>query len=234
MILMIERVKTGIPGLDELIEGGIPKESTVLLAGVAGAGKTIFGVQFVYNGALYHNEPGVYISLEEDPERIVKNISLTFGWDLRSLMEKNLLSFITAELYSFEKLIDMIEGQVSKIGAKRLVIDPSTVLGLYFEKTLEVRKSILEISKLLKRLGCTSLLISEVPEGSKRISSFGVEEFVADGIIILYYFKEEGFFTRALCVRKMRATNHDTGIHPIQITSNGIVVFPKERIFEKS
>ncbi|MCS7106263.1 MAG: hypothetical protein NZ942_03035 [Candidatus Aenigmarchaeota archaeon] len=228
---MVERVKTGIPGLDDLINGGFPQSSTILLSGVAGAGKTIFCLQFIYNGAYVYNEPGVYISLEEEPERIINYAAEGFNWNFKDLVERKMVSFVSAEMYSFEKLRDLIETEVTKLKAKRLVIDPSTILGLYFEKVLQVRKSILDLTKLVKRLGCTTILVSEIEEGSGKISSLGVEEFIVDGIIILYYIKEAGFYTRGLCVRKMRATDHDSGLHPIQITKNGIVVFPKEQIF---
>lgn len=230
---MIERVKTGIKGLDELINGGIPKESTVLLSGGAGTGKTLFAFQFLYNGAVKHKEPGVYVSLEEEPERLIKNVSIAFGWDLNSLMKKKLLSVVKVELYNFDKLKALIQDEVDRIKAKRLVIDQSTVLGLFFEKKLQVRKSIFELSRMLKNLGCTTIVISEITEGQQGISAFGVEEFVADGIVILYYLKEGNVFTRALSIRKMRTTSHDTGIHPIQITKEGIEVFPTEQVFEQ-
>ncbi|MEM5882734.1 MAG: ATPase domain-containing protein [Candidatus Aenigmatarchaeota archaeon] len=228
---MVERIKTGIPGLDDLIAGGFPQSSTILLSGVAGAGKTIFCLQFIYNGAYVYNEPGVYISLEEEPERLISYAAEEFNWNFKELIEKKMVSFVSAEMYSFEKLRDLIETEVIRLRAKRLVIDPSTILGLYFEKALQVRKSILDLTRLVKRLGCTTILVSEIEEGSGKISGLGVEEFVVDGIIILYYIKEAGFYTRGLCVRKMRATDHDSGIHPIQITRNGLVVFPKEQIF---
>ncbi|MDI6798687.1 MAG: ATPase domain-containing protein [Candidatus Aenigmarchaeota archaeon] len=230
---MIERVKTGIKGLDELMGGGIPRGSTVLLSGGAGTGKTLFGIQFLYNGAIRYKEPGVYVSLEEEPGRVIKNTLDAFGWDLNSLINKKLLSVIKAELYNFDKLKALIEDEVDRIKAKRLVIDQSAILGLFFEKKFQVRKSIFELSKMLKNLGCTTVIVSEIPEGTPAISSFGVEEFVADGIIILHFLREGNVLTRALSVRKMRTTYHDTGIHPIQITKKGIEVFPTEQVFEQ-
>lgn len=227
---MIDRVKTGIPGLDELIGGGIPKESSILLTGVAGTGKTILAMQFLYNGALHFNEPGIYVSMEEEPHRLIRNFSSNFGWDIQELIDKKLLSFITAELYSFEKLRNLIETEISSIKATRIVIDPITILGLYFERTQDVRKCIVELSRSLKDLGCTTLLVSELPEGSKGISTFGAEEFVADGIIILHYLEKPGGSNIAVSIRKMRNTGHDTGFHPVQITQSGAVIFSKEQI----
>jgi len=229
----VERVKTGIEGLDELINGGIPANSTVLLSGVAGSGKTLFAFQFLYNGAVKYKEPGVYVSLEEEPERIIKSVTSTFGWNLKNLIKKRKLSVVKAELYNFDKLKMMIQDEVDRIKAKRLVLDQSTILALFFERPLEVRKGIFELSRMLRKLGCTTLLISELTEGKKGISAFGVEEFVVDGIIILYYIKEGNVFTRALSIRKMRNTAHDTGVHPIRITKKGIIVYPTEQVFEQ-
>lgn len=229
----LTRVKTGIEGLDELLNGGIPAHSTVLLSGVAGSGKTLFAFQFLYNGIVKYKEPGVYISLEEEPERIIESVRNTFGWDLEKLIRKKMLSVVKAELYNFDKLKMLIQDEVDRIKAKRLVIDQSTILALFFERPLEVRKGIFELSRMLRKLGCTTLLISELTEGKKGISAFGVEEFVVDGVIILYYIKEGNVFTRALSIRKMRNTAHDTGIHPVRITKKGITVYPTEQVFEQ-
>lgn len=228
----MERVKTGIKGLDELIGGGIPKGSTVLITGGPGTGKSTFGMNFLVNGALKYNEPGLYISLEEEAERLIKNVKSTFGWPIDDLVEKKLLKVVKAELYDFEKLKMMIENEVESRNVQRLVIDPSTVIGLYFENPLQIRRSMLELDKLLKRLGCTTFLICEVPEGHQGISVFGVEEFTSDGIIILYYLKAENVFIRALTVRKMRTTEHDKAIHPMGITKDGVVVYPTSKVFE--
>jgi len=227
----VERTKSGIKGLDELISGGFPRESTILITGGPGTGKTTFTLNYLINGALDYKEKGVYVSLEEEPARIINNIKSSFSWPVEELIKKKMLKFVRAELYDFDKLKIMIEDEVDAMKAKRLVIDPTTIISLFFEKPFEVRRNILELDRIVKKLGCTSLLVCEMPEGTKGISAFGVEEFVADGIIIMYYI-EDGRFTRALSVRKMRATRHDIGLHPIEITKDGIVVYPAER-FER-
>jgi len=225
---IIERVKTGIKGLDELIFGGFPKNSTILIAGTTGTGKTTFGLNFLVNGALKYKEPGVYVSLEEEPKRIIENIKSSFSWPIDKLIKKNSLKLVKAELYDFDKLKILIEDEVDAIKAKRLVIDPTTIISLYFEKPLEIRRGIVDLDRSVKKLGCTTLMTCEIPEGTRGISMFGVEEFVADGIIILFYHAKDTIL-RALTIRKMRATRHDTGIHPIEITRDGIVVYPSRR-----
>lgn len=224
------RVKSGIKGLDELISGGFPSASTVLVTGGAGTGKTTMCLNYLIQGALTYKEPGVFISLEEDPERIIWNAKTSFSWPVDDLIKKKLLKFVRAEVYDFDKLRMVIEDEVDSICAKRLVIDPTTVLSLYFEKPLEIRRGILDLDRMLKKIGCTTLLTSEVAEGLSGISAFGVEEFTADGIIILYYLRRENVFVRALTIRKMRATKHDTGIHPIEITKDGVIIYKNKLI----
>jgi KaiC/GvpD/RAD55 family RecA-like ATPase len=223
----IERTKSGIKGLDPLLSGGFPRESTIMLTGGPGCGKTTFSMNYLVNGALEYGENGVYVSLEEEPERVIRNSSACFNFPIQELIKKKKLKFVRAELYDFDKLKIMIEDEVDALKAKRLVIDPTTIISLFFEKPLEIRRGILDLDRVVKKLGCTSLLICEVPEGMKGISAFGVEEFVADGIIVMYHFRGEKY-TRALSIKKMRATRHDVGLHPIEITKEGIVVYPNE------
>lgn len=226
----IERTFSGIKGLDVLTRGGFPKWSTILVSGTPGTGKTILSIQFLVNGALEKNENGVYISLEEDVNRIKKYMNVAFDWPLEELEKKKKVFFIKSELYDFEAFKNLIETNVEKIGAKRLVIDPLTVISLFFERPLEIRRSLLELDKLLKRLSCTTMLTCEIPEGSNAISSFGVEEFTSDGIIVLSYFP--GTKPRGITIRKMRATDHDTDIHPFEIKSKkGVIIYPTEKLF---
>jgi KaiC/GvpD/RAD55 family RecA-like ATPase len=229
-MVKVERIKSGIEGFDELIEGGIPKNSLILLTGSCGTGKTTFGMQFLYQGATLYNEPGIYITLEEDPERLIKNMQL-YGWDIYKAMAEKKLLVIKAELYKFDALKSMIESNITRMGAKRVVIDTITSLGLFFKRPVELRRSIIEFGQLLKKLDCTVMMITEVPEGRPGISSFGVEEFICDGVVVLYYVRQKNVFYRAINVRKMRATNHSTKIHPVKITSEGITVYPKQELF---
>ena len=227
----IERIASGIKGLDALMKGGFPKWSTILVSGTPGTGKTILSIQFLVNGALEHNERGVYISMEEDVNRIKKYMNAAFGWPLEELEKKKKVIFIKSELYDFEAFKNLIETNVEKINAKRIVIDPLTVISLFFERPLEIRRSLLDLDKLLKKLCCTALLTCEIPEGSNTISSFGIEEFTSDGIILLSYYP--GAKPRGITIRKMRATDHDTDIHPFEIKfGKGIVVYPTEKLFK--
>lgn len=228
----IERVPTGIAGFDQLIEGGLPKNSTVLLVGPCGAGKSVFGMHFLVEGAK-KGEPGLFVSLEETQEA---NLAAwrQFGWNLSELIEDNKLLISEPELYDFEKLLAHIEDNAAKIRAKRLVIDSASLIGNYFQDTFKLRKAFINLAKLMERIKCTALIVNELPEGSEAISSYGVEEYVTDGVIVLYAVKHNEVFHRAVAVRKMQATNHSLKVHPIKLVApGGIKVYPDLRVFEK-
>jgi KaiC/GvpD/RAD55 family RecA-like ATPase len=226
----VQRVKTGIKGLDELMEGGVPEKSLILLTGTTGTGKSIFAMEFLVEGAI-NNEPGVYISLQESMEETMNQMRF-FGWPVDKLVEDGKLLIVQPELYNFDALLTAIEDAIDKVNAKRLVIDSISIIGMYFEKKFKIRKSLLEIAQLLKKMDCTCIAISEIGEGEVELSPFGIEEYIADAVIILYYAKKGSAFIRAMTIRKMRATKHSTKIHPIEIRrSEGIVVYPTEEVF---
>jgi len=226
----IKRIKTGVKGLDELIEGGVPEKSLILLTGTTGTGKSIFAMEFLVEGAI-HDEPGVYISLQESLEETMSQMRF-FGWPVDKLVEEGKLLIVQPELYNFDALMTAIEDAIDKVKAKRLVIDSISIIGMYFEKKFKIRKSLLEIAQLLKKLNCTCIAISEIGEGVVELSPFGIEEYIADAVIILYYAKKGSAFIRAMTIRKMRTTKHSTKIHPIEIRrSEGIIIYPTEEVF---
>jgi circadian clock protein KaiC len=226
----MEQVTTGIKGLDILLKGGLPKGSTTLVSGTPGSGKTILSMQFLVKGYLQAKEKGFYISLEEDVDRMEKYMSKAFGWPIKELRKKGNLIMLRSDVYDFEKFKDLLETTVEKNGIERVVIDPITVISLFFERPLEIRRSLLELDRLLKRLNCTSLLTCEIPEGTNAISSFGIEEFTSDGIIVLTY---KIGAPRGIVIRKMRLVDHDKEIHPFEIREGkGIIVYPTEKLFK--
>ena len=224
------RTKTGVPGLDDILYGGIPQNNLVVISGDPGSGKTCLCMEYLYSGAVKYNEPGIYISLEESAEELISFAEL-FDWDVKSLVKKGLISLITIELYDFDKLKNTIEDEVSRIGAKRLVIDPGVVFRLYFERELDARKRILSLGRMLKRIGCTALITNEISL-DKSSSLFGLEEYVADGVILLYHTKLEDRFIRSIGILKMRGTKISEKLHPIRITNEGIKVLAKQELFE--
>ncbi|MBS3062734.1 MAG: AAA family ATPase [Candidatus Diapherotrites archaeon] len=231
MKVEVERTQTGIPGFDALCNGGIPKGSLIVLSGDPGSGKTIFCLQFLHNGVVDFNEPGVYISLEETKEEIL-NTGSVFGWDFRKLIQDHKIEVNTIELYDFDKLRDAIEDTVARIDAKRVVIDPGVIFRLYFERELDARKRILGLGKMLKRIGATSVITNEISL-NKESSLYGLEEYVADGVILLYHTKVDDRFVRSTAILKMRNTKIAERLHPIEITPNGILVASNKDLFEQ-
>lgn len=249
--VIIERIKTGIPGLDELIQGGIPKGNVVLLTGPAGSGKTIFGLQFIVKGAKLYDEKGVYISFEQNKKDIIEQ-ALLFGWDIEKLEQEGKIKLITLErneVFSLkEKLIELKES----FAPERFVLDSLTFYYTYamiytytkeyiksgeslakeealkYSRDLVIRSTILDLVIKLKELGFTSFLISEVSDPTKQLSRDGVSEFTADGIIVVNYISIASEMFGNIEIRKMRKSAHKQGLYPLYIEENGLRIGEEE------
>jgi KaiC/GvpD/RAD55 family RecA-like ATPase len=219
------RVPTGIPGFDELIQGGFNEKSVNLLAGGPGCGKSIFCMQFLWNGLTKYNQNGVFISFEEAIDDLRKD-ALEFGWDFAKYESEGKFKFIYFQPYEVTGINEEIRRIVNEVNAKHVVIDSSTVYGMALDKTFDIRKGLFELCSNLKMMNCVSILTTEIQEGSTTLkhSHFGVEEFLADSIILLSFESMGGEFSRSLMVRKMRRTKNDEDIHPLEINSTGVVV----------
>jgi len=220
MVYKVERIKTGISKLDNLIQGGFVKGSAVLISGAPGTGKTIFCLQYIWEG-LKRGEPGVYITLEETAEEIRKD-ALVFGWDLEKYEKSGKFKIVEKDIFE-EPDLEFFE--IDKLKAKRVVIDSVSLISLIIENKASLRKRLKEIIRSLKKRDVTVLLISESTENSE-FSVSGVEEFLVDGVIKLDYLKyatgSKAF--RSLRILKMRRTKQGQDIYPMKIESKGIVV----------
>ena len=223
--MSINRVNSCVPGLDKIIGGGIPEKDVVLLSGECGTGKTIFGLQFI----LQSKDSGVYVSFEDEPERIAAS-ALAFGWDARKLEKANKLRILKYDPFKLDDIIEIVESNIKEISAKRVVLDSVSALGMYVKDVAELRRMILQLEQILRKNGCTSVLTSEIVPGTEGISRFGVEEFVADGVIAIRHVISGGEYRRGLTVWKMRGTDHSKKIHPYKITSQGIIVYPEDTL----
>lgn len=239
----MERLRTGIKGFDELVGGGIPRGRSVLVAGGCGTGKSTFCMQALYNGAKYFDEPGVYVTLDEKPD-VLREDCLNFGWDLRELEENFLLriidgtaarigkasqehAFLATAGLDVDILLKEISKHIDELRARRVVIDSLASLGYSIEppNKTTVRRAILKMADLLQTKGVTSFMISEITGEPNTYSSYGVEEFIVDGVVVLDYMAVGRESTRTLYIRKMRGTKHSERLHPIEIREGeGIVV----------
>ncbi len=237
----MERTPTGIHGLDDLLGGGFIPGRSILLAGSPGTGKTTFALQFLCEGAKA-GEPGVALSLEESPDTWRADM-LNFGYDIAALEMEDKLRIIDASLvriglqsdekfsiapqeFDMNHLLSRLIKEAREIGAKRVIVDSLPALDILFRsEPLVVREQILKLNYILRSAGLTSLLISEIPEGSRSYSKHEVEEYIADGVITLHYLSLGSQSGRTLVIRKMRGTKHSEDIHPIEfVTGRGIVV----------
>ncbi len=226
----MERIKTGIPGLDDILNGGIPRNQLVLVTGTSGTGKTIMCTQFIYNGITAFKENGVYLSFEE-PDYYLKENVKSFGWDLDKLEKSGKFSFIKYDPYNVEDVLNTLESTIKEIGAKRIAIDSISALGLYVRDKAELRRMIFNLALTLRRLECTSMLVSEIVYGSKGISRYGVEEFVSDAVIVMYYERFQNTFLRAMQLWKLRGSQHSERLHPYKIDESGMTVFSNQEAF---
>ncbi|MEM0481040.1 MAG: ATPase domain-containing protein [Candidatus Aenigmatarchaeota archaeon] len=242
---MIERVKTGIIGLDELIEGGFVKNSAILVTGKTGTGKTLFCGSFLYQGAL-EGETGLYITTEETEEDIINDIQFTFKkWKFREAVQKGLIHIVSIR----PQLISLTEQDISKVlkiylnsiiekvdaakrayNISRLVIDSISMIEMFLKESYITRVGLSMLIDAIKKYDVTTIYTGTIEEGSEKLSGSGIVEFLVDAVIKLDYVPISEEFQRTLTVRKMRRTFHSSLIHPFKITDNGIVVYKIEEL----
>ncbi len=230
------RTPTGIAGLDKIIDGGLLRGKTYLVAGETGTGKTIFSLRFILKG-IEIGEPCVYVPFDETVESTVEG-ALTLGWDLETPMRRNMLRILDARPFFAEvtrekfmaevvrEIVKELKRHVTEIGAKRLVIDPVAPLVGEVVDVSWTRDFIRGfVNAVEKFLGCTTIITSEVPTGSGLLSRFGVEEFLSSGIIKLSITPIENRNLRTLMVRKLRWTRVDLTPYVYEIKPlEGIVI----------
>ena len=222
----LERVASGIPNFDRLIESGFKKDSTNVVVGGSGSGKTIFATQFLIDGLL-KGEKCLFVTFEEKKLQFYNNM-LKFGWDLSEYEKKGKFIFLE---YSPSKVKTMLEeggGTIESIivGKKvsRMVIDSITSFALLFKDELSKREAALSLFSQIKRWSCTSLLtLEQEPSSTKEATSKSLE-FESDSIILLYFIREKKIRQRYLEILKMRGTDHSKEIYKFNISKKGIII----------
>ena len=232
------KVKTGIPGLDSIISGGLKKDRSVIISGPPGSGKTTFGLQFLYSGAKDFDEPGVYITLSQNIDEL-KNDCKSFGWDFDDLISKDKILMIDArpfkiqdeligrddslyrgEQIPFEHLTKLLLSSIKRVEAKRVVIDSVTILAMQYSDKFYMRQGLQGMIQALENYGVTSLIISEYSENHE----IPLEWFVTSGIIQLDNKMIENTVRQTIQIKKLRGVEHSDQIHHIELDVDGLHV----------
>ena len=246
----MNRVKTGIKGFDELVQGGFPEGSSVVVCGMPGTGKTIFALEYLYHGAVEQKEKCLYVTFEQTADALKQQAAM-FGWSLEPLLKKKMIEVWSIPVDELDHTVgDTILGYVKTKGVKRLVIDSLSTLAInapiyqpvkdialvdimkqksFFSPPILgdiiVRRYIYSFVNELQRLKhCTSLLISEGTNGGEYLTRDTVSEFACDGIVHLAFETLASGYSRSLTVRKMRETKNDPNAHPVEIGRYGVTV----------
>lgn len=221
------RVKTGIRGLDDLLQGGFPGGAGIVVAGEAGTGKSVLGTEYLVKGAILYREKGCYVSLEEPPERIIAR-SASFSWNLPALIEQSLVQvfyrpFVDVNLDQFitEMGVFIRQHQI-----KRLVLDSLPALINGVQDTAALREKLFYLTAYLKNLDCTSLFLYPTEVGQED-GQFGIVQSLVQGSILLKSLLFHNRRMRLLELYKLRGTGHATGNHLMEITKGGVQVFPR-------
>jgi len=237
----IEKLPTGISGFDLIANGGIPAGRTTLVSGTAGSAKTVFAAQFLAEGIRKYGEHGVFVTFEEPPSDIRRNME-SLGWDIATWESEGKWAFVDASPqpgeemlfagnYDLGALLARIENAVRRIGARRLSMDSLGAIFTQFADSAVVRRELFRVVSALKRLGVTAIMTGERTQEYGDIARYGVEEFVADNVIILRNVLEDEKRRRTIEILKFRGTSHQKGEFPFTIISGeGMVVIPLSAI----
>ena len=237
---MSRKVKTGIPGLDEMLDGGIPEGSVVLVMGEPGSGKTVMCSQFLYYGLSELGERGVFLSLDHPREVFMRRMA-TLGWDFESFEKKGLFKFIDASPFSsgrvrlgakgfsIEALLEWVSSEIKRLGARRMGIDSIASLMYQYPDIARRRMVILHLIDSLVKSGVTSVITSMFRSGW-RDTTVLVEEHLSHGVIILQAMKVGKQVKRVIQIEKMLGTRVDIQPRPYEITSRGIVIYSDKTV----
>jgi circadian clock protein KaiC len=245
------RTKTGILGLDEVLEGGLPRNFVHTVVGPPGAGKTIMGAQFLYRGATQFAENGIYVSLEEPPHSFANNM-MRFNWNMFDLESQGKLVLLDAspqqdepggelkirggvlgtEKFDLDGLIGVISNARKRVAAKRCVIDALVSIGGAYRFESEFRFKLLQFYRALSELELTTLVLSESP--TPTVESFGPETILAQGTFLLHNWRDKDTTVQALEVQKMRGARVHKRILAYRISPEGFEVRPQEPVFKEA
>jgi circadian clock protein KaiC len=229
----LEKALTGIAGLDEVTFGGLPRGRATLICGSPGCGKTMLGVEFLVNGARMYSEPGVFVAFEETQAELAANAA-SLKFDLDQLSREGMLAIDHVHVdpneiaetgdYDLEGLFIRLKHAIESVGAKRVVLDTIETLFSGFSNTALLRAEIRRLFQFLKSFGVTAIVTGE--RGESSLTRYGLEEYVADCVILLDQRVTDQINTRRLRVVKYRGSSHGTNEYPFIIDEQGFSVLP--------
>lgn len=224
-------IKSGIQGLDEILGGGLLEGSIITISGPTGSGRSTMALQFLYNGAMVHDEPGLYISIEESKQDFFFHMS-GYTWDLDEAEKERKLIFLDYPIYEVDQILAQygaIQEIINSTGVKRVVIDSIMPIALFFPDGEERKKGFLKLIDNVRKWGVTTVIVAEttqaVTKGGLPKSAYGIESFT-DGWINLHHLFDEGRNERVRSVEviKMKGMRHSTRNYPAEIGVNGFTV----------
>ncbi|MHA7733894.1 RAD55 family ATPase [Nitrosopumilus sp. S6] len=229
-----KKIRTGIPGFDLIVDGGLKEGKSIVLSGTTGSGKSTFAMQFLYNGAYDFGESGIYVTLTQSPNELISDFK-GYGWDIQKLIDDEKILIVDArpfkkdedffesddslyktEPFPFVHLTQLIIQGIKKINAKRLVVDSLSVLNMQYTNQFSARQGMQRMMQRLEEKGCTSIIISETLE-----SRTPPEWYIASGIVMLNHLQKSNTMERSIQVIKMRGTKHSEQTYPIRFNENG-------------
>ncbi len=237
----LQKLETGISGFDQISNGGIPFNRSTLVSGTAGSGKTVFALQFLLSGVRDFNQHGVFVTFEETPADLMQNVR-SFGWDLEALVKSKKIAVVDATpdpgedtiqsgAFDLSALLARIEHAVREVGAKRVILDAIGALFPQFTDSNTVRRELHRIAGGLRKLGVTTIITMERLDEEGGVARFGVEEFVADNVLILRNRLEQEKRRRTIEILKFRGAVHQKDEYPFTVDSGeGVTIIPLSAI----
>lgn len=226
----MELIKTGVPGLDSVLKGGLRRNSSILVTGAPGTGKTLLALQFIYYGAKDFNENGIFISTEESLE-VLDQSARNLGMDLKSMVDKHKIFFVQKPIATLKGGISSIKGLVEAIkknNVRRVALDSLIFFEYLYPRfdgnKMEFRRQVLMFIQEMKKAGVTFLVVSERSVTDFDRLTYDMMDFVFEGIILLSRIRKGSYFERVLTVAKIRGQDHSLDVYPVTIGPDGMKV----------